>query len=192
MLKHIRNLSSKSRAIIALAAGLVILCAVNYTIVQREVLLAEGRTVLLELAPVDPRSLMQGDYMALRFKVASDAFAGLGRNGQIRTDSTTSHPNASDGQIVVALNEHGVGQFRRFAKAGESVASNEALLRYRIRNEQVKFATNAFFFQEGHARLYESARFGEFRVASNGEMILTSLRTANYVLLEAPKSDAGQ
>src|SRR5690606_6091689 len=29
-----------------------------------------GQVVVLSLAPVDPRSLMQGDYMALRFAVA--------------------------------------------------------------------------------------------------------------------------
>jgi uncharacterized membrane-anchored protein len=189
VLNQLKNLSAKTRAIIALAAGIVILAAVNYTIVQREQLLSHGRIVLLELAPVDPRSLMQGDYMALRFALANDAFSGLGRNGQIRTTPAASAH--IDGQLVAALNEHGVGQFRRFATANEHLASNEVLLRYRIRNDQVKFATNAFFFQEGHASLYEKARFGEFRVAADGEMILTSLRSAEYVLLEAPKSDAG-
>ncbi|MFX7329222.1 GDYXXLXY domain-containing protein, partial [Acinetobacter baumannii] len=34
---------------------------------QKEMLLKEGQLVLLPLAPVDPRSLMQGDYMALRY-----------------------------------------------------------------------------------------------------------------------------
>ncbi|XOT97907.1 GDYXXLXY domain-containing protein, partial [Alcaligenes pakistanensis] len=29
-----------------------------------------GQTVLLELAPVDPRSLMQGDYMSLNFALS--------------------------------------------------------------------------------------------------------------------------
>ena len=39
----------------------------NGSIWQREQLLGSGRVVILELAPVDPRSLMQGDYMALTF-----------------------------------------------------------------------------------------------------------------------------
>ncbi|MBI3711463.1 MAG: GDYXXLXY domain-containing protein, partial [Burkholderiales bacterium] len=48
------------RQVVALLTGVLILCAVNYIIVQREQLLQDGRIVLLELAPVDPRSLMQG------------------------------------------------------------------------------------------------------------------------------------
>jgi uncharacterized membrane-anchored protein len=40
----------------------------------------------------------------------------------------------------------------------------------------MKFATNAFFFQEGTARRYEAARYGEFRVAPDGELLLTGLR----------------
>ena len=155
---------------IALLAGIMVLVAVNFSIVQRERLLTEGRVVLLELAPVDPRSLMQGDYMALRFKVATDAFLR-------RTDKLLS-----DGQIVVALDERGIGSFKRIAD-GSALADHEALLRYRVRNEQVKFATNAFFFQEGHADKYALARYGEFRVAANGEMLLKTLRGADLQVL---------
>lgn len=39
------------RKLIAVAAGLVILLLVNFTIYQREQLLENGRIVLLELAP---------------------------------------------------------------------------------------------------------------------------------------------
>ena len=61
------------RKAVVIAAGLLVLAAANWSILLRERLLTEGRVVLLELAPVDPRSLMQGDYMALRFKAANDA-----------------------------------------------------------------------------------------------------------------------
>jgi uncharacterized membrane-anchored protein len=40
----------------------------------------------------------------------------------------------------------------------------------------VKFATNAYFFQEGTAARYEPARYGEFRVAPDGDLLLTGLR----------------
>src|SRR2546427_1227855 len=59
---------------------------------------------------------------------------------------------------------------------GTPLAPNEVLLRYRVRGGQVKFATNAFFFQEGTAKRYEGARYGEFRVAPDGELLLTGLR----------------
>ena len=57
---------------VAILAGLIILALANYSIYSRERLLTEGNVVFLQLAPIDPRSLMQGDYMALRFQVAND------------------------------------------------------------------------------------------------------------------------
>ena len=151
------------RKAVATLAGVAVLAAANWTIYDRERLLTEGRIVLLELAPVDPRSLMQGDYMALRFKAADDTF---GRN---RLD------NVEDGRIVVRLDDRGIGRFVR-RDAGEPLPAGEAAPRYRVRDGRVKFATNAFFFQEGHAKYYERARYGEMRVAPSGELLLTGLR----------------
>jgi uncharacterized membrane-anchored protein len=162
------------RKVIAILAGLAVLAATNYTIHSRERQLVDGAVVLLELAPVDPRSLMQGDYMALRFKVADDAF---GRGPQ---------EDARDGRIVVRLDERGVGSFVR-RDGGEPLAAGEVLLRYRIRDRQVKFATNAFFFQEGHAQHYAGARYGEFRVSPSGELLLTHLRGENLERLGPPR-----
>jgi uncharacterized membrane-anchored protein len=48
----------------------------------------------------------------------------------------------------------------------------------------VKFATNAFSFQEGTAKNYGTARFGEFRVAPAGEMLLAAIRGKDLELLE--------
>ena len=52
-------------------------------------------------------------------------------------------------------------------------------LRYRLRGNQVWLGTNAYFFEEGSARHYERARFGEFRVdRDTGEAVLVGLRDA--------------
>jgi uncharacterized membrane-anchored protein len=64
------------RSRVILLAGILILVVVNYGIYEKERLLANGRLVLLELAPVDPRSLMQGDYLALRFRLQNDVYPG--------------------------------------------------------------------------------------------------------------------
>ena len=151
------------RSLIALVACMLSLGLVNYSIFAKERLLATGAVVMLELAPVDPRSLMQGDYMALSFRMGNDA-AGLVRGRE-----------TADGHIVATLDERGVASFRRLHD-GKPIASNELLLRYRMRNGAIKFATNAFFFEEGTAKRYEAARYGEFRVAPDGELLLTALR----------------
>lgn len=163
------------RNLILLLTTLVVLAAVNFNIYQREQLMTAGRLVILELAPLDPRSLMQGDYMALRFKVANQAFG--------QQDLKT----LKDGHLVLTLDERNLASFSRFAESS-TLAANEVLLRYRIRNAQPRFATNAFFFQEGDAKDYANARFGEFRVAPDGESILTRLRDRDLVVLGPEKT----
>jgi uncharacterized membrane-anchored protein len=148
---------------LVLLAGIVALVLVDWTIGARERLVVDGRAVLLELAPVDPRSLMQGDYMALRFRVADAA----------TRSNATAVP--ADGLLVLAVGPDDVGSFRRIDD-GAPLAADELRLRYRIRDGVAKLATNAYFFEEGRGARYSGARYGEFRVAPDGEAILTGLR----------------
>ncbi len=72
---------------------LIVFMVVNVQIVQKEFLLKQGITMLLRPAPVDPRSLIQGDYTALRYDLPDFLQeASLPRNGQ----------------VVVRLDEHQV------------------------------------------------------------------------------------
>lgn len=47
----------------------LVLLVPNALIARQEALLAAGTSMIVELAPVDPRSLMQGDYMRLAYGV---------------------------------------------------------------------------------------------------------------------------
>ena len=152
------------RKAIAILAGLAMLAFVNFGIWQRERLVTEGEVVLLELAPVDPRSLMQGDYMRLNFALANRAFP-------------FGSPSLQDGRLVAVLDANRVASFRRFDD-GTPLAPGEIALRYRVRNGLPNFATNAYFFEEGSAERYANVAYGEFRVGQDGEMILTGLRDA--------------
>lgn len=147
-----------------------ILLAVNLTIQQKETLLAEGRTVLLELAPVDPRSLMQGDYMRLRFAVSREL-------------KRPDYNSAGEGYLRVKLDKNQVGHFLSQHSQPGSTTADSLYLKYRYRSGRIKFATNAFFFEEGTANQYEQARYGEFKVAENGELLLHSLRDEEFRLL---------
>jgi len=157
---------------IAVASLILILISVNWLIVGKEKHLAQGRIVYLELAPVDPRSLMQGDYMALRFQLAENLSRVLReKSGQDRLSGTLP---TTDDYAVVNLDERGVGTFKDRSTA-QPLAANELLLHYRIRGGEVKLATNAFFFQEGHRHSYEAARYGQFRVDDKGELLLAAM-----------------
>lgn len=164
------------RGALTILCAIAVLVLVNLSIAARERQLASGRLVYLELAPVDPRSLMQGDYMALRYRMAADVRAAIARAkppaGAAGTDS--GDLDAQGGRVVAALDDSGVATYQR--PAGAAVpGANEIMLRYRVRNGQVQFGTNAFFFQEGSAARYQSARYGAFRVTPDGELLLTGL-----------------
>ena len=162
------------RKYMVLVMGLCILGAVNMSIWHKEQLLANGKTVFLALAPVDPRSLMQGDYMALRFKLEQDI------TPQLTHDKTQN----ADGYVVVNVNAQGIGEFvQRQDNLANVVNPQQIAMRYRVREGKIKFATNAFFFEEGKSDLYAQARYGEFKVAANGELLLKDLRGENLVVL---------
>ena len=162
---------------VAVAAAVVVFIAHNWKDLGKERQLESGKVVYIELAPVDPRSLMQGDYMALRFKIANEARPAMQRSQStdVRRFRGQGDLATADGRIVAALDPGSVATYRRLDD-GTALAGNEILLRYRVREGQVKFATNAFFFQEGTANRYAAARYGEFRVAPDGELLLTGLR----------------
>lgn len=164
-----------NRIIVAVTL-LVILVAVNWAIWDKERHLAVGEIVYLELAPVDPRSLMQGDYMALNFALGNQIQSALNQQDETQQDEVLQEEpqKASNGYVVVRLNEKRIAHFERLDD-GSPVRDDEKRLRYRLRNGQVRFATDAFFFQEGHAERYESASYGQFRVNADGEPLLVSL-----------------
>jgi len=152
---------------VVLLTTLAMLVVVNSAIWQKERHIAQGEVVYLELAPVDPRSLMQGDYMALNFALANRLQSELYQRGET--------PSASmNGDVVVRVDSARVAHFQRIDD-GTPLEADERRLQFRLRHGRVRFATNAFFFQEGHAERYETAHYGEFRVNKEGELLLTAL-----------------
>ena len=168
---------------IALLFLFVNLVLVNWSIIKKENHLAEGRIVYLDLAPADPRSLMQGDYMALHFQMANAVYQALPKKKGSR--SRRQNVAATDGYVIAALDDQNRATFKALYTNTHTLNEKEIRLRYRVRNGQVKFATNAFFFQEGHAKYYEPARYGRFRVDGKGELLLAGMYDADLNRLAA-------
>ena len=173
---------------ILLWGGLLLALAVaNQGIVQRERILSDGRVLLLELAPVDPRSLMQGDYMALEFAAAQEIKDALDPAcARARNSNTAAALScfgvgdksriSRDGYAVFALAADGVGRFVRVQPAPRSIASGEIAVRYRERNWDLRIASNAWFFPEGQGERYAPAKYGELRVDADGTALLAGMR----------------
>lgn len=154
------------RRVILLAAALFILGVFNWNIYQKETLIRDGHTVLLRLAPVDPRSLIQGDYMRLNYVISREVERKTGQKVSRR------------GSLVITLDEHGVASFIRLHE-GETLGAGEYLLNYKRRG-RVHVAAESYLFQEGHAEVYARARYGELRVCGSGESVLVGLRDEQY------------
>lgn len=154
------------RHLLVFFMAIIVLAVVNVKIYQKEQLVAEGTMILLELAPRDPRSLIQGDYMVLRYKIAS-----LLESSKIK----------KDGYLVLARKEkQGIAEFKRIYEAKTPLQKDELLLRFRKRGREIRLGAESFFFQEGHAQYYENARYGELRVAASGESVLVGLRDETF------------
>ena len=155
-----------TRALILLGAAIV-LAAIDVSIMGKENIRHNGEIVYLDLAPRDPRSIMQGDYMALRFRLAQEIEA--------------SPHSASDGQTgyaSIALDD------KRVASLAKPGAASNLRIRYRLRQGAVWLGTNAFFFEEGTAERFDGARYGEFRVdRESGEAVLVGLRDGRLAAL---------
>lgn len=169
------------RKSIALIATVVVLVLINWSIAGKERHLANGKVVFLELAPVDPRSLMQGDYMMLRFELSNQVYAALPKADE--PGRWRPSVEAPDGYVVVTTDERNIGLFARIHD-DDPLVENEVLMRYRVRNGVVKFATNAWFFQEGDADVFQPARYGQFRVDNKGGLLLAAMYDENLVKLE--------
>ena len=175
--------------VIALLGLALVLVVMTMNIAKYENHLATGDTVLLALAPVDPRGFMQGDYMTLSYALERDVFAALNRD-------PGSYPTNEQGYVIVALDNHNVGQFVRLAADNqtanqpENLATNEMAIHYRIRNGTMQLATNAFFFQEGHGEAFEAAQYGLFRVNDKGEPLLTEMVDSNFQIIKGKAESA--
>ena len=171
--------------VIALLGLALVLVVMTMNIAKYEAHLATGDTVLLALAPVDPRGFMQGDYMTLSYALERDVFAALNRD-------PGSYPTNEQGYVIVALDKHNVGQFVRLAANNQpdNLATDEMAIHYRIRNGTMQLATNAFFFQEGHGEAFEAAQYGLFRVNDKGEPLLTEIVDSNFQIIKGKAESA--
>ncbi|MFZ3192846.1 MAG: GDYXXLXY domain-containing protein [Moraxellaceae bacterium] len=157
----------RSRLLLVLGA-LLILGAVNFSIWQKQQVLADGQIVLLKLAPVDPRSLMQGDYMILRYDLADQLAKQYHQpTGQL----------PPKGQLLIEQNtQHVVTQGQLYR--GQPLQAGQSLLNYRHKNGQIWLGAESFFFQEGFAAAYQVAEYAELRVDDRGHSVLVGLYDA--------------
>lgn len=152
----------------------VLLLILSWLVWQKEQTAAHGRVVLLELAPRDPRSLMQGDYMVLTYRL-----------GEAFEQSLIDYKMPQPRHVILKLDAKNIGTLQRLDD-GKPIAADEIRLRFRNRHGRLRLGAESFFFQEGDAAKYEAARYGELRVDAQGNSVLIGLRDASQAQLGMP------
>ncbi len=143
---------------------------INVEIVGKERLLSQGEPIFLQLAPVDPRSLIQGDYMVLRYAMGDEL----------------DQPNLPrSGGLVVRRDQRGIASYIRLHDQRQPLAPDEFLLRFHQADNRIFIGAESFFFQEGQASVFETAEYAELRVDKSGQSVLVGLRNANLELLQS-------
>lgn len=151
---------------------------VNVGVWQKENLIAHGRPVFVRLAPMDPRSLMQGDFMALNYAMEPAL------QGQLAGVPALARPRA-----VAGLDGRGVATLRRLA-TGSPLAPDEILIELSPKKGRWMIASDAWFFKEGEGERWRPAHYGEFRVTADGQALLVGM--ADESLMRLPRSGASQ
>jgi uncharacterized membrane-anchored protein len=153
------------------ASVLAVLAVANVGIWQKEDLIAHSRPVYVELAPVDPRSLMQGDFMRLNFRMPGEV--------QARLDGLTTSQRP---RMVARRDERGVATLVRLDD-GTALATDELRFELTPKDGRWILVSDAWFFREGEAQRWQPAKYGEFRVDASGKALLVGLRGPNLEAL---------
>jgi len=160
---------------------------------SRDRLATEGREIFLELAPVDPLSLLQGQYMRIEFAVEREQLP------------LYDEVNIEGKRAVLKIDGQGIATFVGVEKNND-LGPDEVLFKGRLRKMEdweirdlerrrqqrgdsdekifghyvrLEIPQQTFLFKENTEGRYESAKYGVFRVGESGDHILMDLADEN-------------
>ena len=188
----------KLNTIVLLLTAIISLAYVGTIVVRHERVAASEGTVFLQLAPVDPLSLLQGQYMNVEFMAER----------QLYEESTQNIAKSGYNLAVIELDERNIGTVREFIPPRPKLSKKQELsstygtgefLLFGVRlspaggnrkpqdaesrKYQISIDQQQFMFQENMEDLYRDAKYGYFRVASDGSYQLIDLADENLTLL---------
>lgn len=155
----------------------IFLSFVFYSILSKEHIRSVGELGLMPLRPQDPRSLLQGDYMILRYDWS--IFESSKDGNQLRR-----------GYLIFDLKD-GIIRPMRLSKRPAVIASGLYSIKFYRSDYEIKIGAESFFFQEGTSEVYSLARYAGIKFipnSQNGDKLLVGLYDENKELL-VPNKD---
>ncbi|MCI5724770.1 GDYXXLXY domain-containing protein [Fusobacterium sp.] len=116
----------------------------------------KGDYFYLKLAPVDPRSLIQGDYMILNYEIVDELWARL----------NNTKNNMKVGYIVAKIDENKVAHFIDVVDKPFD-DKNLIFIKFKSNSYNIKINADSFLFQEGEAKTYENAKYSKVVIVNN-------------------------
>lgn len=154
---------SRTKKIIILLNLILFLGYMVYAVMQKETILKEGKLIVLKLQPIDPRSLLQGDYMQLRYEITPEF--SIVQKMPLR------------GFIIVSIDPNGHATYKRWQTSNSPINADEWPIEYtRTQYADINIGASAFFFEEGTGKKYRNATHGVLRVDKQGRSVLVGIR----------------
>ena len=140
----------------------------------------------LELAPVDPRSLLQGDYMTLNYDIIDKASDFIYNNRTYiydgENENEVEEADAKRAYIAVHLDKNRVARYVKITK--EKTDEKDLLfIAYKTDGFNVNINANSYLFQEGTGDKYENARYSKV-VLVGDKLRLVDLRDKDFKEIE--------
>lgn len=148
-------------------------------IFKNEQHLKQSESIFIHLQPVDPRSLIQGDYMALNYQLNLTDLPKQGNRTYIPMNETVIQNKATILAYVELDAQHRVIKTSfdpRLLEMNPKTTHRIFLKNPTNRLDTLYPASRSFLFAEGLAECYQVAQYAEFKVDQQGHTILASLR----------------
>lgn len=151
---------------LAVFGVVVTLAFINIGIWQKENQIANGQRVFIGIALAAPGFLFQEDTLHLRFHFPEELKKTL------ETMASNERP-----RVVAQRDEKGVATLLRLQSDDSPLAAGEFLIALTRKGGKWVFATDVWSFRNNDdaSGRGEAVKFGEFRVAENGQAILVGL-----------------
>ena len=139
------------------------------TVVNNEINLKSAQEIIVKLAPRDPRSLLQGDYIILTYDITHATQKAIkGKNMKKFRVVLTPENNIYKFKEVLTMTQN------YSIKQGEVLMNGNVQKRYRV-----VFGIENYFVEEGTGRNVErSAKYARLKITSKGDAFISELLDA--------------
>ncbi len=169
---------------ILLAVFTIMICLL--IVGKHELHLKNSQPIFIKLRPVDPRSILQGDYMALRYQLHIKGNSEITRGSDISEEQQAQREALNDfihnkHKILayVALDDKRDNK-RIVTSTNLQSSDNQHTQPLMIKNpnnylDGLYVSSKTFLFAEGLADCYQRAKYAKIQVDDKGNAILASL-----------------